>query len=289
MVIPPRHAERYDANTKDTERQPTRKPQPATIPGCSVASSSRQWGTLVMQMDDQNHATFEAVPQASEAEAEGAAGAQPEPARRVLGRILSGVAAASEPITERGGHAWSERPGARVRRVRRMAKQPLASLSDVHPEARSARPVEVGLSTIEIDEIDGTAVGGGDQRGGDFLPLKSSRTKNWAGRWQRLRKAQDSMAMLPPIDVFKYGGRYWVVDGHNRVALALYGGQKAVDANIVELVPLGERRTEPIVSLAPSVAASRAVRAAASGKRPSLELSREDATSTAPPDHGGDG
>ena len=71
--------------------------------------------------------------------------------------------------------------------------------------------------------------------------------------------------------------------------IALYGGQKAVDANVVELVPLGERRTEPIVSLAPSVAASRAVRAAGSGKRPSLELSREDATSTALPDHGGDG
>jgi len=97
------------------------------------------------------------------------------------------------------------------------------------------------------------------------------------------------MAVLPPIDVFKYDGKYWVVDGHNRVALALYGGQRAVDANVVELVPLGERRTEPIGSLAPSVAASRAVRTAGSGKRPSLELSREDATSTALPDHGGDG
>ena len=87
----------------------------------------------------------------------------------------------------------------------------------------------------------------------------------------------------------QYDGRYWVVDGHNRVALALYGGQVAIDANVIELVPLGERRTEPISSLAPSVAASRAVRAAGSGQRPSLELSREDATSTAPPDAGGDG
>ena len=169
-----------------------------------------------------------------------------------------------------------------------MAKQPLPYLYDLHPEARSARPVEVGLRTIDIDEIGGTAVGGAF-RGGDFLPLKAARTANWAARWQRLRKAQDSLAMLPPIDVFKYGGRYWVVDGHNRVALALYGGQMAIDANVIELVPLGERRTEPIGSLASSVAASRAVRAAGSGQRPSLELSNEDATSTAPPDDGGDG
>ena len=236
-----------------------------------------------MQMNDQNN---KAEPPASEPDA--GTDLAPEAGRGVLERILSGMAAAREPIADRVGQAWNERPGARVRRVRRMAKQPVSYLYEVHPEARSARPVEVGLRTIDIDEIAGTAVGGAF-RGGDFLPLKAARTANWAARWQRLRKAQDSLAMLPPIDVFKYGGRYWVVDGHNRVALALYGGQVAIDANVIELVPLGERRTEPIGSLAPSVAASRAVRAAGSGNRPSLELNREDATSTAPPDDGGDG
>lgn len=237
-----------------------------------------------MQMNDQKNAAVEAVTHTAEA-------AHPdtpttEAGRGVIERIRSGVAA---PLADRVGQAWHERPGARVRRVRRMATQPVSYLYDVHPEARRARPVEVGLRTLDIDEIAGTAVGGGAQRGGDFLPLKASRTKNWQARWQRLRKAQDKLAVLPPIDVFKYGGRFWVVDGHNRVALALYGGQVAIDANVIELVPLGERRTEPIVSLAPSVAASRAVRAAGSGKRPSLELSREDATSTAPPDDGGGG
>jgi hypothetical protein len=242
-------------------------------------------------MDDHEDTGLAGTPPASDpdAEADSAPDSQPEAGRGVFGRIRSGMAAAREPIVDRFGQAWHERPGARVRRVRRMAKQPLPSLSEVHPEARSARPVEVGLRTIDMDEIGGTAVGGGAQRGGDYLPLKASRTDNWASRWQRLRKAQDSLALLPPIDVFKYRDRYWVVDGHNRVALALYGGQMAVDANVVELVPLGERRTEPIGSLAPSVAASRAVRTAGSGKRPSLELSREDSTSTSPPDHGGDG
>jgi hypothetical protein len=191
-----------------------------------------------------------------------------------------GVAAAAEPIVDRVGQAiddvertWHERPGARVRRVRRMGSTPLRYLYDDHPEARQARPVQVGTRSIEVEEISGTAVGGGDQRGGDFLPLRPFRGHNWTARWQRLRKAQDRLTALPPIDVVKSTDRYWVVDGHNRVALALYGGQIEIDANVVELVPRGGQRTEPILSLAASAADSRSVRTAGSGRRPSDELS----------------
>ena len=195
-------------------------------------------------------------------------------ARRVVGAIKSSAEAAAEPIVGRVTQAlgdaeqlWHERPGARVRRVRRLGLEPLPYLMDVHPGARLARPVQAGLRSIDVDEIAGTAVGGGEQRGGDFLPLKQFRGANWRGRWQRLRSAHERLADLPPIDVVKHRDRYWVVDGHNRVALAKYGGQIAIDANIVELVPPGERRTEPIVSLAPSAADSRTLRAAGSGKR----------------------
>jgi hypothetical protein len=215
-----------------------------------------------------------------------------EPALRAIEAIRTGVAAATEPLVDRVGTAidgvertWSERPGARVRRVRRMGAVPLPYLNDVHPEARLARPVQVGTRTIDVADIAGTAVGGGAQRGGDFLPLKPFRGKNWLARWQRLKRAQDSLAILPPIDVEKYAGRYWVVDGHNRVALALYGGQDQIDANIVELVPPGGRRTEPITSLAATAADSRAVRTAGSGHPPSHELSRnEPMVSDTPPD-----
>ena len=206
----------------------------------------------------------------------------PEPARRAIERIRSGVAAAREPIVDRVGQAiddvertWNELPGARVRRIRRLGREPLAYLEDVYPEARVAHPVDVGFRTIEVDEIAGTAVGGGAQRGGDFLPLKPFRGPNWVGRWQRLRQAQDSLAILPPIDVVKYADRYWVVDGHNRVALAKYGGQQEIDANVVELIPPGGRRTEPFLSMAGSAADSRALRTAASGHRPSEALSME--------------
>jgi hypothetical protein len=218
------------------------------------------------------------------------------PAREALDTIRTGVAAAAhaaEPIVERlgqavedAGRSISERPGMRVRRVRRMGAAPLEYLNTVHPDARSALPAQVGLRTIPVEKIAGTAVGGGDQRGGDFLPLKSFRGKNWAARWQRLNRAQDDLAILPPIEVVKYGDRFWVVDGHNRVALALYHGQPEIDATITELVPPGGRRTEPIVSLAPTIGGSRALRTAGSGQRPSELLSHEDRIDRQPEDDG---
>ncbi len=157
-----------------------------------------------------------------------------------------------------------------------MGSRPLARLDDVHPAARRALPVEIGLRTIDVADIAGTAVAGGDQRGGDFLPLRPFRGKNWRARWQRLQKAQDSLAALPPIEVVKFADRYWVEDGHNRVALALYTGQVGIDADVSELVPSGGTRTEPLGSLTASAAGSNSVRAAGGGQPASQELAVED-------------
>ena len=168
------------------------------------------------------------------------------------------------------GHAMNaavggirELPGMRIRRVRRRGRIPLPSLPDLYPELAKARRIDVGTRTIDVADIAGTAVGGGDQRGGDFLPLRPFRGQNWAGRWQRLLRAQDRLASLPPIDLVKYADKYWVVDGHNRVALALYTGQRDVDASVVELVAPGGHRTEPLGSLAAEVEAARPIRARA--------------------------
>lgn len=170
--------------------------------------------------------------------------------------IVEGVTSAIDAAKQ----AMLTLPGHRVRAVRRRGRSPLASLPELHPQARRARPVEVGFVTIDVDAIGGTAVGGGDQRGGDFLPLRPFRGSNWRARWQRLQRAHDRLADLPPIDVVRYADRYWVIDGHNRVALALYAGQVGIDANVVELVPPGGRRSEPIVSMAAEVEDSRLVR-----------------------------
>jgi hypothetical protein len=152
---------------------------------------------------------------------------------RVASVIEGGVKAAVR-ATARG---WDERPGARARRLRRIARDPLPFLYEVHPEARRASPRELGIQTIPVDEIAGTAVGPPNQRGMDVLPLRPFRSPNWHERWRRVRAATERLAVLPPIDVQRYGGRYWVLDGHNRVAAALYTGQREIDADVVEVIP----------------------------------------------------
>jgi hypothetical protein len=192
---------------------------------------------------------------------------QPEPVVRAASAVGAAVDAASR--------RWEERPGARVRRVRRMAREPLPYLYDVHPEARKATPHDLGIRTIDVDEIVGTAVGPAAQRGRDFLPLKPFRSQNWAARWQRMRAAMDRLTILPPIDVVLYGGGYWVLDGHNRVAAALYSGQVEIDANVTELVPPGGVPRERAGSLAANVIDGRAVRTAGAGHRTGSELEAE--------------
>ena len=191
-----------------------------------------------------------------ETEAPGAVGRLIERAETAAAPIADGITAALGAAA----NTLPDLPGARVRGLRRLNRTPLASLPVLHPESARARPVMIGLRSIPIDRIAGTAVGGGDQRGGDFLPLKPMRSLNWKARWQRLRQAQEALAILPPIDVVKFDDRYWVVDGHNRVALALYGNQSEIDASVTELVPMGQTRTEPISTLEAEVDATRDVR-----------------------------
>jgi hypothetical protein len=192
---------------------------------------------------------------------------QPEPVARAASAVGAAVGAASR--------RWDERPGARVRRVRRMGREPLPYLYDVHPDARKANPHDLGTRTIDVDEIVGTAVGPAAQRGRDFLPLKPFRSQNWAARWQRMRAAMERLTILPPIDVVLYGGGYWVLDGHNRVAAALYSGQVEIDANVTELVAPGGVQGERAGSLASNVIDGRAVRTAGAGHRTGSELERE--------------
>ena len=162
---------------------------------------------------------------------------------------------------------WRNREAARIRHLHSLNKEPLPNMFDVHPEARSAFRRELGLATIPVEEIWGTAVEGPDQRGRDFLPLPAFRSANWAGRWHRVRQAMADLVTLPPIDVLKAGGGYWVVDGHNRVAAALYAGQLDVDAVVVVVALPGDVTDDPAASLAPLRAEAEEMQAAGLGSR----------------------
>jgi hypothetical protein len=183
----------------------------------------------------------------------------------VAGPVLSAARSPFDSLASGARRIIGERPGARVRRVRRMGHEPLANLWDLHPEAHRASIRDLGLQGVLIEDIAGTAVEGAPQRGGDFLPLKDRRSGDWRGRWQRLLSAIDNLVTLPPVELIKFGDEYWVVDGHNRVAGALYTGQDEIDSIIQEL-RLPGMRSEPPVLIAGVLEGSMDLRDAGAGR-----------------------
>lgn len=55
-----------------------------------------------------------------------------------------------------------------------------------------------------------------------------------AGRWKRVFAAFLQDKTLPPVELYKLGGAYFVVDGNHRVLAASYRGAVAVDALVTE-------------------------------------------------------
>ncbi|HWH36177.1 MAG TPA: hypothetical protein VNT28_00185 [Candidatus Limnocylindrales bacterium] len=207
----------------------------------------------------------EAVPRSAEDGRSGISGMATTIAG-AAGPVLSAALRPVGELTSGARRAIGERSGARVRRVRQRGRQPLLNMWEVHPEAHRAALRELGMLTVPADEIAGTAVEGPTQRGGDFLPLRQLRGADWRARWARILEGIDRMAALPPVDLLKFGDRYWVVDGHNRVAAALYTGQVAIDANVVELRLPGMPSAASGGNLAPYLEGSRDLREAGSGR-----------------------
>jgi hypothetical protein len=160
---------------------------------------------------------------------------QPEEARSVLADVAANIVDAAAPVLAAARRVIDERPGARVRRVRRLGRDPLPNLWEEHPEAQQAAIRELGLLSVPVAQIRGTAVAGPAQRGRDFLPLRDRRGDDWRARWRRILDANEHLEPLPPVELIKFGDGYWVVDGHNRVAAALYIGQVEIDAVVREL------------------------------------------------------
>jgi hypothetical protein len=190
--------------------------------------------------------------------------AEPD-ARSHLGGVAASIAGAAAPVIGAARRALGERSGARVRRVRAMGHRPLANLWELHPEAHRAAIRELGLEIIPVTAIRGTAVEGQPQRGGDFLPLRERRSQDWRARWQRILRAVDDLVVLPPIELFKFSDEYWVADGHNRVAAALYVGQVELDAVVRELRMPGVRGQAP-ACIAPVLEGSLDLRDAGAGR-----------------------
>jgi hypothetical protein len=90
------------------------------------------------------------------------------------------------------------------------------------------------------------------------------------------------------VDLIKFDGDYWVVDGHNRVAATLYDNGVGLDAMVTELVPLDGQTSERPLNLLSYLGETAELRAAARGHRPAMgmrqaeQLSADEAARISP-------
>ena len=84
------------------------------------------------------------------------------------------------------------------------------------------------LAEIPLDSIVGS-VGRYQDFNRKFLPLSDSDQHRWAD----VMMAQEKKG-LPPIEVYKIGKAYFVVDGNHRVSIARQMGSDSIEANVTE-------------------------------------------------------
>ncbi len=130
--------------------------------------------------------------------------------------------------------AWRRR-GEDAEQRRRDERDVLPSLFTRYPAATRAPRRRVGLRGVPLERIVGT-MRHPSQNTADFLPLPKLRGENWRARWQRISRAVDRLAVLPPVDLVQVGDDYWVEDGHNRIAAARLAGAAEVDADVTQLL-----------------------------------------------------
>lgn len=97
-----------------------------------------------------------------------------------------------------------------------------------------------GEREIPLDRVVGSAAPA--SKTGDFdpgfLPVNRRLRQRWTGIYQAMVEGGE----LPPIDVYKVDGSYYVIDGHHRVSVARNLGRQTIKARVVEIrtrAPLG--------------------------------------------------
>jgi len=106
----------------------------------------------------------------------------------------------------------------------------LLSYEEVAEKLRLHVRTERGVQHIPIDAIVGS-VGRYTDFSRTFLPLRNDDQQRWAG--VRAAMLEDG-AGLPPIEVYKVGEAYFVVDGNHRVSIARREGFTTIEARVIE-------------------------------------------------------
>lgn len=101
-------------------------------------------------------------------------------------------------------------------------------------ELRNNLPIEnqrdIGMQVIEIEKVIGSL-----NRYQDFDDSFLPRQTHTRGRWENIDRVFLQGEYLPPVEVYKVGDFYFVIDGNHRVSVAREKGQHFIDAHVIEL------------------------------------------------------
>ncbi len=106
----------------------------------------------------------------------------------------------------------------------------LLPYNEVSERLKFADGEEVGVREIPLEAIVGS-VG----RYQDFTRSFMPRSDQNAERWVRVKTAVNDMRGMPPIEVYKVGDAYFVIDGNHRVSVARQLGSETITARVVEV------------------------------------------------------
>ncbi len=129
---------------------------------------------------------------------------------------------------------------ARARAFRRALRSILTGdarrLQSFEPMLRAAGPegrAFGGVQEIPIDRIVGSVAP--DAKTGDFDPAFLPLNRRMRERWTRIYLAMVEGDELPPIDVYRVDGNYYVIDGHHRVSVSRNLGRPTVNARVIDI------------------------------------------------------
>jgi hypothetical protein len=120
---------------------------------------------------------------------------------------------------------------ARCARGRHRRGRPLELVDDGAAPLAAARRRELGVELIAIASITGTTEESKARLfDRDFRPDRSC-----GPRWKSLWMAEARGLELPPVSVYRIGGRHVLRDGHHRVSVARDHGRTEIEAEVTEL------------------------------------------------------
>jgi hypothetical protein len=157
----------------------------------------------------------------------------------LAGRLLG----LSRPFSGPTGRAWLDAEDAFDQARRRHQRHHLAATMRGRPHRLDLPTLKeagtlglggsrnAGEQEIPLREIVGATDGADGKFDRDFLP--TDERSRW--RFQAIVVALREGRALPPIEVYRLHGRYYVSDGHHRVAAARALGEQSIAAYVIEI------------------------------------------------------